>query len=101
MPVAAVTRATQRLRWGGMLLGPLTGEGRTRSAGLVVLNIDPASPFTRQGLHEGSVITTVAGQTVTEVTQLQGIINDKPLEQCGIGVAPETATASVNTGEDR
>jgi serine protease Do len=101
MPVAAVTTATQRLRWGGMLLGPLSIDTDGKCDGLVVLNIDPASPFMKQGLHEGSIITTVAGRSISELAQLQGIINDTPFERCAIGVAPETATASINTGEDR
>jgi S1-C subfamily serine protease len=61
----------------------------------VVINIDPESPFLKQGLHEGSVITTVAGRSITEVSQLQRVINDTPLDRCSIGVAPQTATASL------
>jgi serine protease Do len=88
MPVAAVTRDNQRLRWGGMLLGPLPPDySGGASAGVMVFSIDPASPFTKLGLQPGTVIRSVAGKAVTDMTQLQGIINDVPLERCDIAVA--------------
>jgi serine protease Do len=88
LPVAAVTRDNQRLRWGGMLLGPLPAEySAAANGGVMVFGIDPASPFTKLGIQPGTVIRSVAGKTVTDMTQLQGIINDVPLEQCDITVA--------------
>jgi S1-C subfamily serine protease len=96
LPVAAVTRENQRLRWGGMILGPMPSTGAT-TAGLMVFGIDPTSPFTKFGVHEGSVIKTVAGKPVTGVTELQSIINDTPIEQCDLGLA-DLATAVVSIG---
>ncbi len=98
MPVAAVTRATQRLRWGGMLIGPANSSGK---AGVVVYEISPASPFVKQGLHEGAVISTLAGRAVTGMTQLQNLINETPLERCEIGLAAEPAVATANAADDR
>ncbi len=86
MPVAAVTRDNQRLRWGGMLLGPAPVAG-SANIGLMVFDIDPASPFTKLGIHEGAIIKSVGGKPVTGITQLQGIINDTPIEHCEIGLA--------------
>jgi S1-C subfamily serine protease len=95
MPAVAVTRDNQRLRWGGMLLGSLPADRREH--GLVVLNIDSTSPFSKMGLHEGSVITSVAGEPISGITQLQRVINDTPFDQCTIGVASDLATASIST----
>jgi len=97
LPVAAVTRENQRLRWGGMLLGKVpTGEN---NVGLMVFGIDPGSPFTKLGVKEGAVIRSVAGKPVNGVTDLQAIINDTPPEHCDLGLAADLATASVS-GEE-
>jgi S1-C subfamily serine protease len=99
LPVAAVTRANQRLRWGGMLLGPAIVKGK--STGLVVVDINPASPFVTRGLHEGSIILSVAGHRVNGVAELQNIINDNPLDRCDFVTAPENgiSTAALPTNE--
>jgi serine protease Do len=98
LPVAAVTRDNQRLRWGGMLLGPLPAEYIGGVAGLMVFDIDPASPFTKLGIQTGTVIKSVAGQPVTDMTQLQAIINDVPVERCNIGIAENPSEIdSANT----
>jgi serine protease Do len=89
---AAVTRDSQRMRWRGMLLGPIPqhwdfgGEARP-DAGLMVIAIDPQSPFIKQGAGQGSIVTCVAGKTVRDVTQLQRIINDTPPGSCGIALS--------------
>lgn len=95
MPVAAVTRENQRLRWGGMVLGAAPVITGAKPAGLMVYGIEPASPFTKLGVREGTVIHTVAGKPVTAVTDMQGIINDTPIEQCDLGFAANLATAVV------
>jgi serine protease Do len=83
-PVAAVTHDTQRLRWAGMLVGP---NPDAKQLNLMVFSIDSTSPFTRQGIHEGSIITSISGKSVAALTQLQDIINDTPLDQCDIHLA--------------
>jgi serine protease Do len=93
LPVAAITRENQRLRWGGMLVGPLP-TGQTHD-GLMVFGIDPTSPFTKFGIHEGTVIKSIAGKPVTGLTELQGILNDTPPDRCDIGIAADLATAVV------
>lgn len=94
LPVAAVTRENQRLRWGGMLVGPIP-NGQTHE-GLMVFGIDPASPFTKFGIHQGTVIKSIAGKPVTGLTDLQGILNDTPPDRCDIGIAADLATAVVS-----
>ena len=95
LPVPAVTRATQRLRWGGMLVTPLPPD--QPGPGLLVARIDPASPFARLGLHDGTVLRTVAGRPVRSIVELQDVINAYPLDQCALGTADPAidATASI------
>ena len=90
LPAAAVTRSTQRLRWGGMLVV-------ADPAGLKVTHVDPTGPFA--AVHEGALLRTVAGRRVRSVVELQDVINDCPLAQCALGVtdpAPADATASIH-----
>jgi S1-C subfamily serine protease len=98
LPVAAVTRETQRLRWAGMLVVPATEEGHT--AGLKIQEIDPCSPFVKRGVREGVLIRSIAGQTVTSLTDLQRIINDTPVDRCDFVTKPDpaTITADIPTG---
>jgi serine protease Do len=93
LPVAAVTRATQHLRWAGMLVGPSATDAKI--VGLVVLSIEPASPFAKQGIHEGSVIRSIAGRPVKALTELQGIINETPLELCDLKTDPDPAAVTA------
>jgi serine protease Do len=93
LPVAAVTRDNQRMRWGGMLVGKAPLD--VASSGLMVFDIDPTSPFTRQGIHEGTVIQSVAGKSVNAVIDLQNVINDTPPEKWDLGTA-NLSTAAIN-----
>jgi serine protease Do len=86
-PVAAVTHDTQRLRWAGMLVGPIPAPPDSKHTGLMVFSIDAASPFTKQGIHSGSIITSISGKSVVALTQLQDIINDTPIDHCDIHLA--------------
>jgi S1-C subfamily serine protease len=90
-PQAAVTRDSQRIRWSGMLLGPIPrhwdfGANVRPKSGLMVIAIDSSSHFVRQGASQGSIITAVAGKPVNDVLQLQRIINETPPGLCGIAV---------------
>jgi S1-C subfamily serine protease len=93
LPTAAVTRETQRLRWGGMLLGPSIVKGKT--TGLIVLGITSASPFAQRGIHEGTIITSIAGHRVSGIPELQNIINDNPLDRCDFVTVPDAAAATA------
>jgi serine protease Do len=106
----AVTRDSQRLHWHGLLLGPApahwsgpansaTAAANTTAvasvqkkpaAGLMVIAVDPNCPLAKEGIVQGSVITTVAGKPVSDVTTLQQIINDVPPEKCVLGLAEGT-----------
>jgi len=90
--LAAVTRARQRFHWQGMLLGPIPANwdfGHTERPpdGLMVLSISDDSPFHKQKIVQGDVITTVAGKTVPDVTTLQQILSQTPADQCSLSIA--------------
>ena len=116
LTATAVTRESQRLHWHGLLLGPVpahwsgsansaaAGANTTAAAsvqkkpatGLMVIAVDPNCPLAKEGIVQGSVITTVAGKPVAEVTTLQQIINDVPADKCVLGLAEGTkAVVSV------
>ena len=88
---AAVTRESRRLRWRGMLLGPIPaqwefGTAKRPTSGLMVIGIDPGSPHAKEGVVQGSVITAVAGLPVRDVTDLQRVINDVPPEEWALDI---------------
>ena len=105
LPSVAVTRESRRLRWRGMLLGPVPAnwENAARgdakpTPGLMVIGLDRNSPMQKQGVKVGSIITTVAKQVVSDVTELQRIINDTPSEQCALEIdgRPEAMASTEN-----
>jgi predicted metalloprotease with PDZ domain len=88
-PPQTVTRGSQRLRWRGMLLGPIPAgwQGAGKKApndGILVIGVDSKSPLLGEGIKAGAVITSVAGRVVHDLAQLQRIINDTPASQCRI-----------------
>jgi serine protease Do len=90
MPAVAITRETQRLRWRGMLLGPIPSHWSDPSAarpeiGLMVLAVE--SDTHPRGIAQGTIITEVAGRAVSTIADLQRIINDTPPEQCSLRTA--------------
>ncbi len=110
LTASAVTRDSQRLHWRGLLLGAVpahwSGSGNSGgaaanttaaasvqkkpAAGLLVIAVDPNCPLAKEGIVQGSIITTVAGKPVTDVTALQQIINDVPPDKCVLGLAEGT-----------
>ena len=97
-----VTRDSQRLRWHGMLLGPIPAHwsfpvAKRPEHGVMVVGIDVKSPFTKDGVVAGSVITTIAGKAIHSLPELQRVINDTPDAQCRIELAhPTNAVVSAN-----
>ena len=88
---AAVTRESRRLRWRGMLLGPIPakwdfGAAKRPEKGVMVIGIDPKSPFAAEGVVQGSVITAIGGEAVADVTDVQRVINDVPPDRWALDV---------------
>ncbi|MDB5301193.1 MAG: htrA2, partial [Phycisphaerales bacterium] len=99
-PSVAVTHDSQRLRWRGMLLGPVPahwdfGSAKRPSGGLMVIAMDPKSPCAKEGITQGSIIATIAGKPVSDVVALQRILNDTPPDACGIEMAKPSQVVSA------
>ena len=107
VPSVTVCRDSQRLRWRGMLIGPMptlppatdtaiVAAAKPTQRGVMVYDIDPDSDLCKRGLVPGTIITAVAGQTVADVLSLQKLINDVPSETCEIKtLVPQTGVAMV------
>ncbi|HYE17624.1 MAG TPA: trypsin-like peptidase domain-containing protein [Tepidisphaeraceae bacterium] len=99
---AAVTRDSRRMRWEGLLVGPVpahwTGGAKVAAAnastGLVVLAVSARSKFAKDGVREGDVITAVGGQTIGDVVDLQKLVNDLPPDKRTITTAPRPKPAA-------
>jgi len=96
-------RANQRFRWRGMLLGPVpanweAGTSQKPAKGLIVIGIDSHSPFVKQGISQGAIITSVAGMPVASVPDLQQVINDSHGEKWDLELAG-ARSAVVSVGE--
>jgi serine protease Do len=102
----AVCEQTQRLRWRGLVLGPIPpnwlGAGAIaaaskdkRVAGLLVIAVNDDSPLKSQGIAPGSVITSIGGKPVNTIVEMQNLLNDLPPSQCTVQLAP-TVTQVVS-----
>lgn len=107
LPPIAVTRESQRLRWRGMLLGPVPAhwtdsKSKPADPGLMVLAVEEGSVAAKMGITQGSVIKTVAGQSVASIPDLQRLLNDTPSELCKFEVTgPLTpVVASTTSGPE-
>ena len=90
----AVNRTNQRLRWGGMVLGPVPGHWQ--SAGVMVLAVNKTAGAIPEGVSTGAIITAIAGKPIGSITDLQAVLNDTPAEQCKVQVMePKDAVVSV------
>jgi len=103
LPSVAVTRQTQRLRWQGMLLGPIPANwqdanGVSPKSGLMVLGMENDSPMKGRGITQGSIITEVAGQTVASVADLEKVVNGVPAGKLAIKSidAPRAVISSID-----
>jgi serine protease Do len=100
-----VTRESRRFRWRGLLLGPVPARwdfapGKRPEGGVMVIGIDPRSPFVKEGVAQGSVITAVAGVHVNDVTDVQRVVNDVPPERIALEVAGrQEVIASTSAAE--
>ena len=84
---STITRENRRLRWEGLLLGGIPQNwapktGPKPKEGLVVLAVSKSSRFAKEGqtqqIREGDVILSIAGKPLTDVTDLQRVLNDLP-----------------------
>jgi serine protease Do len=88
----AVKNDNQRFRWRGLLLGPIPtrwdfAPAKRPTFGVMVIGMDAKSPFSTEGFKPGTVITSVAGQAVHTLAELQKVINDTPAQLCKVQTA--------------
>jgi serine protease Do len=99
MPQVAVTRESQRFHWNGMLLGPVPSNwepGKQRPTGLMVLAVDKDSRATTKGIAQGSIISAIAGKTITCIADLQQVLNSTPAELCTIEMAHDQTVVTLD-----
>ena len=96
VPSVAICRDAQRLRWRGMLIGPVpvrctstgaavcSASAAPATIGVMVYDVDADSPVLKLGISAGSIITAISGHNVHDVVELQKLINDTPNETCAI-----------------
>jgi S1-C subfamily serine protease len=98
----AITRDTQRIRWRGLVLGPIPinwdiTKSKRPASGVMVLGVSPASPLADK-VTIGSIITSIGGKALGEIKDLQSILNDTPADSCQIELAhsePQVASMSA------
>lgn len=86
----ADARSAQRLRWGGLLIGPVPSHwsaAATAEKGVMVLAIDKAAGAIPEGVVTGAIITAVGGKPVASLIDLQQVLNDTPAERCSVRIA--------------
>jgi S1-C subfamily serine protease len=93
LPSVAINRDNQRMRWRGMLLGPIPANwdfapSKRPEHGLMVLGVDPAGPMAKEGVRSGAVITSIAGKAIDAIPDLQSLLAETPAEQCSLEFAP-------------
>jgi S1-C subfamily serine protease len=100
MPAVAVNHNSQRLHWRGLLLGPVpSGDARSASSGVMVFGVEADSPFTRQGVTPGAIITAVAGNRVTDLLGFQKLLNSTPADQCKLELSKAGAGSMASAQE--
>jgi serine protease Do len=100
---AGITRQSRRIRWEGLLLGPTppnwkpSPKGVQTEHGLVVLAVSEKSRYAKQGVHEGDIITAIAGKALADVIDLQQVLNDLPPTQRELKfISRKSAVASAH-----
>ena len=102
MPSVAVSKWTQRLRFGGMTLGAVPANwtakpGESAITGVYIVGIDDPTLAAKlgRGIKQGAIIRSVAGKVVKSVADLQKIIDSTPPEKLTFETGDSTTVASV------
>lgn len=77
-----ICASNQKLYWRGMLLSSQP-DGR----GFAVQSIDTGSPFTRQGIQQGAVITGVSGKLAGSLLELLSMLSQNDPVTCKLDLA--------------
>lgn len=101
LPSTPVHRDNQRIRWRGMLLGPIPanwklGADQKPESGLMVIGVDRNNPAVPQGVRSGDIIRTIAGKTVNTIVELQNLLNETPESMCSLELVSQPTQAVVS-----
>lgn len=99
---AGVTRDSRRIRWNGLLLGPIPANWKMPEDlkerpqnGLIVIGIADNSPFTKDHIKQGDVITAISGKPVADVVDVQRILNEPQTAKYDLAVAGRRKTLAA------
>ena len=96
--------------WQGMLLGSIPDNWEsepiasgavtpakkiTLDKGVMVIGLSDSCPYVRQGIRSGDIITHVGSKPVTDIVELQQVLNDVPLDRCDITIAGKAKVVAV------
>jgi serine protease Do len=105
MPALAVNRESQRLRWRGITLSavpanwasvkPGAKPGEAAPAGVYIVGIQDAEMGKKLNIKPGQIITSIAGQAIKSVADLQKIIDSMPLDDVKVGTADSASVATA------
>ena len=96
----AINRETQRMRWRGVTISSIpqnwNKKGTESPVGLYVVGVDDADTAKALNIKQGSIITSVAGQVVRNIADLQKIIDSTPPENLKV----KTSDAEVVSAQE-
>ncbi|MCS7192332.1 MAG: PDZ domain-containing protein, partial [Armatimonadetes bacterium] len=97
-----VAEAMRNAEWRGMLVGELTPELRRQMGvpedirGVVVMSVEPGSPAARAGIRQGDIITVIANQRITSISDFARVIgNIRPNRSAAVTIRRENATTML------
>ena len=101
LPPLAVNIQTQRLRWRGITLTAVPANwspahpGEAVPSGVYIVGIEDAEIGKKLGIKPGQIITSIAGQAVKSVADLQKLIDSTPLDDVKLQTADSAAIATA------
>jgi serine protease Do len=96
----AINRDSQRLRWRGITLSAVPQNwaakpGEAVPSGVYVVGMENAEAGKKLGLKQGSIITSFAGKAISNITDLQKLLDSAPLDDVKLETADSAAIATA------